>query len=67
MKPNETETLVDIRTIKIDKTLPKEQRIADFIRQIKNPYKYKCGKFTITAKFPENGISIEDCLINMAR
>lgn len=31
--------LVDIRTVTVDKSLPKEERIADFVRQIKNPYR----------------------------
>lgn len=39
--PNEsrihTDELVDIREVSVDKNLPKEERIAAFIRQIKNP------------------------------
>ena len=54
--------LVDIRTVKVDKSLPKEARIAEFIKQIKNPYKFKCGKFTVTARYTDNGLSLEDCL-----
>ena len=45
--PNETRThtdeLVDIRKVSVDKNLPKEERIAAFIRQIKNPYRFRCG------------------------
>jgi len=54
--------LVDIRTVQVDKTLPKEARIAEFIRQIRNPYQFKCGKFTVTARFANGGPSLEDCL-----
>ena len=54
--------LVDIRTIAVDKALPKLERIAAFISQIKNPYRFKCGKFTITARFAKNGPSLEECL-----
>jgi len=54
--------LVDIRTVQVDKTLPKEARIAEFIRQIRNPYQFKCGKFTVTARFANSGPSLEDCL-----
>ena len=43
--PNETRThtdeLVDIREVSVDKNLPKEERIAAFIRQIKNPYRFR--------------------------
>lgn len=54
--------LVDIRDISVDQNLPREERIAEFLRQIKNPYCFKCGKFTVHAQFAENGISLEDCL-----
>ena len=58
---NEQE-LVDITTVSVDKSLPKSERIAEYIRQIKNPYCFKCGKITVKAKFADNGVSLEDCL-----
>ena len=54
--------LVDIRDVSVDQRLPKEERIAEFLRQIKNPYCFRCGKFTVRARFAENGVSLEDCL-----
>ena len=54
--------LADIREVSIDPKLPKEERIAEFLRQIKNPYCFKCGKFTVRAQFSDNGVSLEDCL-----
>lgn len=30
--------LADIRDVTVDPNLPKEERIAEFLRQIKNPY-----------------------------
>ena len=54
--------LVDIRDVSVDPSLPKEKRIAEFLRQIKNPYCFKCGKFTVQARFDNNGVSLEDCL-----
>jgi len=56
------ESLVDINDISVDKTLPKDKRIAEYIRQIKNPYCYRCGKFIVKASFSDNGLSMEDCL-----
>ena len=35
------DALVDIRDMKIDRTLPKEERIRSFVEQIKNPYCFK--------------------------
>lgn len=54
--------LADIREVSVDQNLTKEERIAEFLRQIKNPYCFKCGKFTVRARFSENGVSLEDCL-----
>ena len=54
--------LADIRDISVDPNLPKEERIAEFIRQIKPPYCFRCGKFTVRAQFADNGVSLEDCL-----
>ena len=54
--------LADIRDVSVDQTLPKEERIVEFLRQIKNPYCFRCGKFTVRAKYADNGVSLEDCL-----
>lgn len=54
--------LVDIREITVNKNLPKEERVAEFVRQIKDPYHFKCGDFTVRARFAENGVTLEDCL-----
>ena len=54
--------LVDIRTVLVDKSLSKQERIAEFIRQIKNPYQFKCGDFIVTTRFAAEGSSLEECL-----
>jgi len=56
------DTLVDIRDVIVDKDLSRQERIAEFVRQIRNPYCFRCGKFTVTARFAEDGPSLEDCL-----
>lgn len=55
-------SLVDIRDISVNQDLPKEERINEFLRQIKNPYCFRCGKFTVRAQFASGGPSLEDCL-----
>ena len=60
-----TAGLVDIRNVSVDKDLPKQERIAEYIRQIKDPYHFKCGKFTVTVRFNESGPSLEDCLLRL--
>ncbi|SHJ88877.1 hypothetical protein SAMN02745975_03148 [Geosporobacter subterraneus DSM 17957] len=54
--------LVDIRDISVDKNLSKEERIAEYVRQIKDPYNFKCGNFTVWVRFADNGVTLEDCL-----
>ena len=56
------ENLVDIRDVVIRKDLPKEDRIRDFIRQVKNPYCFKYGDYVIKIEFSDTDRSMEDCL-----
>ena len=63
----ESSDLVDIRTVTVDKSLPKEERIADFVRQIRNPYHFRCGDFVVNASFARNGATLEDCLRGILR
>ena len=69
--PNETQIhtdeLVDIREVSVDKNLPKEERIAAVIRQIKNPYRFRCGDFVVNACFAGNGVTLEECLQGILR
>ena len=58
----DTENLVDIRDVHVDAGLPKPERIAEYVRQIKNPYRFKCGEFVVSVKYADNGVSLEDCL-----
>ena len=62
-----TDELVDIREVAVDKDLPKEERIADFVRQIKNPYRFRCGDFVVNASFARNGATLENCLRGILR
>ncbi len=57
--------LVDIRDVKIDRTLPSEERIKSFIEQIKNPYQFKVGKTVVKVSFANTQNTITDNFINM--
>ena len=63
----DSDTLVDIRTISVDKDLPKEDRIAAFVQQIKNPYRFRCGDFIVNAAFASGGPTLEECLQGILR
>ncbi|WP_322203635.1 DUF6870 family protein [Acutalibacter intestini] len=56
------ESLVDIRDVHVDPNLPKDERIKEYLRQIKNPYCFKCGSFTVHARFSKDGPTLEECL-----
>jgi hypothetical protein len=59
--------LADITEARVDKTMPKYERIAAFIHQLNdNPYHYLCEGFDVTSIFPENAPPIEELLISLA-
>ena len=67
IQPEDRDDLVDIRDVSVNKDLPKEERIAAFVKQIKNPYRFRCGDFVINASFASGGATIEDCLKGIIR
>ena len=66
-QPEDRDALVDIRDVSVNKDLPREERIAAFVKQIKNPYRFRCGDFVINACFASGGTTIEDCLKGILR
>lgn len=56
------ESLVDIREVQVDGRLPREQRFQDFLRQIKNPYCYRCGKMVVKVSFSDTDATLENRL-----
>ncbi|MDR2023324.1 MAG: hypothetical protein LBQ71_08770 [Hungatella sp.] len=61
------DTLVDINDIKVNTKLPKEKRILDFIRQIGNPYCYRCGKVVVKISFNDTDATLEDRMESLLR
>ena len=55
-------TLVDIKTVKINTELTVEERKKDYIRQVKNPYCFKCGKVVVKMSFADTAVSLEERL-----
>lgn len=56
-------SLVDINSVNIDLTKPKESRIKSYLEQIQNPYEYRDKEITVKLSFNENGDSLECCLL----
>ena len=59
--------LVDIRDVKIDRALSKDERLKSFIEQIKNPYVFKCGDVVVKSVFADDGLTLEDCMEHYLR
>jgi hypothetical protein len=69
--PSETQTpfgvvdlgsLADIRDVEIDTSQPMEERRESYLRQIKNPYLYRCDDVIVRASFAKTGATLEDRL-----
>ena len=56
------ETLVDIRDVEIDQSLPQEERIRSYVQQIRNPYVFKCGEVIVKTVFAESGPTLDECM-----
>lgn len=57
--------LLDIRDVKIDSSLPTEERIKSFVEQIKDPYQFKVGSTVVRVAFANTQNTITDNFINM--
>lgn len=55
-------TLIDIRDVSVNEELSKEERIIDFIKQIKNPYLCKCGNIVVQSVFTDNDVTLTERL-----
>lgn len=60
-------TLRDIRDVKVNTGLPKQERILDFMRQIGNPYCYRHGKYVVKVSFTDTDVTLEDRLLSYIR
>ena len=67
LKTVDRSTLVQRDSIRLEPTDPQNDRLRDFIRQIKNPYCYLDGKTIVKITFAKTDITLEDCLENYLR
>jgi len=54
--------LVERQSVQVDMSLPREERIRQYIRQIKNPYCYLDGDVVVKVSFQEEGVTLEQRL-----
>lgn len=63
----EREELVERSLVQIDANLSKEERITEYIKQIKNPYCYLDGNTVVKISFSDSPTTMEDCIANYLR
>ena len=56
------EELVDICSVSIDPSLPQQERITEFLKQIKDPYHFKHGELEVHVCYSEDGPTLMECL-----
>ena len=49
------EQRVDINTIRLDMDAPAAVRAEQYLRQIKNPYAFRCGNVAVNVRFSHGG------------
>ena len=54
--------LVDISGVIVNTSLPREDRLLDYITQVKNPYCFKHGKTVVKVSFTDTEATLEDRL-----
>ena len=62
IKECDKEQLMDLKSIEIDEEKSKEERISDYIRQVKNPYYFKVGDVAVRLSFDEGGRTFQECM-----
>lgn len=59
------DSLVDIRDVKIGRSLPVEERMKSYVEQIKNPYMFKVGKTIVRVSYANTTQTINDNFLNL--
>lgn len=67
LKTVDRSKLIQRDSIRLDPAAPQKDRLADFIRQIKNPYCYLDGKTVVKITFANTDTTLEDCLEHYLR
>ncbi len=57
--------LVDITKIRIDSSLPANERKKQYLRKVRNPYHVKVGDIEVRISFANNGVSFEEAFGHM--
>lgn len=56
--------LVDVSGITFDNSLPKQERAARILEQVKNPYCFRLGDTAVKVEFSDDGPPLQDVIAN---
>ena len=59
------DSLVDIRDVKIDRSMSVEERMKSYVEQIKNPYMFKVGSTVVRVSYANTQVTINDNFVNL--
>ncbi len=59
------DSLVDIRDVKIDRSMSVEDRMKSYVEQIKNPYMFKVGNTVVRVSYANIQATINDNFVNL--
>lgn len=59
------DSLVDIRDVKIDRSMSVENRMKSYVEQIKNPYMFKVGNTVVRVSYANTQATINDNFVNL--
>lgn len=59
------DSLVDIRDVKIDRSMSVEDRMKSYVEQIKNPYMFKVGNTVVRVSYANTQDTINDNFVNL--
>ncbi len=59
------DSLVDIRDVRIDRSMSVEDRMKSYVEQIKNPYMFKVGNTVVRVSYANTQATINDNFVNL--
>ena len=59
------DSLVDIRDVKIDRSMSVEDRMKSYVEQIKNPDMFKVGNTVVRVSYANTQATINDNFVNL--
>jgi hypothetical protein len=59
------DSLVDIRDVKIDRSMSVEDRMKSYVEQIKNPYMFKVDNTVVRVSYANTQATINDNFVNL--